>query len=204
MFSLLHGMYEELTYVRERPIALLGVENSGKSSILEWFKVFFSSSSSHQTENTRPATLDKIIPTVGLNVAKLRVANEKLLMWDLGGVVGLRPIWERYVNEAEALIWVVDSADHSKLEDSRTTLKKLIQKEHLRNSPLLVLANKQDLGEAIDPVKVSLALDLLSDAESRPQCVQPCSTQTGEGIREGVEWLMSCLKGETKHGMRIP
>lgn len=201
MFSLLHGFYEELTYIRERPVALLGVEASGKSCVLEWLKHHYSPT---RPKTLSPESLQKIIPTVGLNVAKLRVSSERLLVWDLGGAPGLRPIWTRYVDEAEAIIWVVDSADPSRLEDSRTCLKEILTRKNLQKSPLLVFANKQDLEDAVDPVKISLSLDLLSDAELRPQCVQPCSTQTGEGIQEGLQWLLSSLKGEAKHGMRIP
>lgn len=266
MFSLVHGFYEELTYVRERPIALLGVDGSGKSCILEWLKLYFASASSttiipssdtvattsvshddidttkdskdkkdvkdsnnniskkttvasSPTTNKKfkkpppsprprvvPLNLDKVIPTVGLNVAKLRVAGEKALVWDLGGVAALRSIWDPYVTEAEALIWVVDSADRSKLGDSRDTLKQLLTKSNLKHSPLLVFANKQDVDDAMDPVKISLALDLLMEAELRPQCIQPCSSKTGHGIREGLEWMMSCLQrgAEVKPGMRIP
>lgn len=270
MFSLVHGFYEELTYVRERPIALLGVDGSGKSCIQEWFKLYFASASSktiipsssapdattsvsqddieavkdskdskdakdsdnndNDTKNatmaksspttnkkykkppssprTRvvPLNLDKVIPTVGLNVAKLRVAGEKALVWDLGGLPALRSIWESYLTEAEALIWVVDSTDRSKLVDSRDTLKQLLTRSNLKHSPLLVFANKQDVDDAMDPVKISLALDLLMEAELRPQCIQPCSSKTGHGIREGLEWMMSCLQrgAEVKPGMRIP
>lgn len=205
MFSLVHGLYEELTYVRERPVALLGVESSGKSCILEWLKHIYSIGSTNDTtKSSKPTTLERQIPTVGLNVAKLRVGGEKILLWDLGGTPSLRSIWDRYVDEAEALIWVVDSGDRSKLEDSRNTLKQLLKREHLKHSPLLVFANKQDVDDAMDPVKVSLALDLLTEAELRPQCVQPCSTKTGDGIREGLEWMMSSLKGDGKRGMRIP
>lgn len=201
MFSLIHGLYEELTYVRERPVALLGVESAGKSSILEWLKHYYSPP---KPKTDRPGTLDKVIPTVGLNVAKLLVSSERLLTWDLGGTASLRPIWNRYVDEAEALVWVIDSTDSSRMEDSRTCLKELVERSNLRNSPLLVFANKQDVENAMDPVKISLALDLLADVELRPQCIQPCSAQTGEGIQEGFEWLTNCLKGEVRHGMRIP
>lgn len=222
MFSLFNGLYEELTYVRERQVLLLGVENSGKSCILEWLKQINSSSSSSQStpaasassdvhsNNTNgtttkpPPSLRRVIPTVGLNVAKLKVNGEKLLVWDLGGVKSLRSIWERYINEAEILIWVIDSSDPSKFDDSKQTLKQLLKHEHLKQMPLLVYANKQDLSNAIDPVKVSLTLDLLMEAEIRPQCIQPCSTQTGQGIQQGFEWLLSCLKGDSKPGMRIP
>lgn len=204
MFSLVNGIYEELTFIPERKVALLGVESAGKSSILEWLKVYLTKDARPNAVVPKPSSLDKMNPTVGLNVAKLRTAGEKLLVWDLGGAKALRSIWERYVEEAEAVIWVVDSADEGKLEDSRDALKELVAQEHLVHSPLLVFANKQDREDAIDPVKISLDLDLLSDAEKRPQCVQPCSAESGEGIREGIQWLMANLQGDMKLEMRIP
>ncbi|CDF40525.1 Arfrp1 [Chondrus crispus] len=204
MFSLVQGIYEELTYVNERKIALLGVESSGKSSILEWLKVYLKKNAPAEAIVEKPSSLEKMNPTVGLNVAKLHTAGEKLLVWDLGGAKALRSIWERYVEDAEVVIWVVDSADESKLEDSRDELKKLVVREHLVHSPLLIFANKQDQKDAIDPVKISLDLDLLSDAEKRPQCVQPCSAESGEGIREGIQWLMANLQGNMKLEIRIP
>lgn len=204
MFSLVQGFYEELTYLPERKVALLGVESAGKSSILEWLKVYLTKDARPNAVVPKPSSLDKMNPTVGLNVAKLRTAGEKLLVWDLGGAKALRSIWERYVEEAEAIIWVVDSADEGRLEDSRDALKKLVAREHLMHSPLLVFANKQDREDAFDPVKISLDLDLLSDAEKRPQCVQPCSADSGEGIREGIQWLMANLQGNLKLEMRIP
>lgn len=203
MFSLVQGFYEELTYVPERPVALLGVEDSGKSSILEWLKLYFPSTRKPKVE--RPSSLQKITPTVGLNVAKLRLQNERLLVWDLGGARALRPIWERYIDEAQAVIWVVDSTDNERMVESRDALKKLISsRPHLKHSPLLVFANKQDLENAMDPVKVSLALDMLSDAENRPQCVQPCSAETGDGLKDGIEWLVKSFGDDAKIEMRIP
>lgn len=201
MYSLLHGFYQELTYVPEHNLALLGVESAGKTSILEWLKHYFTS----QTPPAdRPARLDKMTPTVGLNVAKLKVAGERLLVWDLGGAKALRSIWQRYVQEAKAIIWVVDAADPSRMDDSKQTLRQLVAHPHLQHQPLLILANKQDLQHAIDPVQMTLALDLFADAESRPQCVQPCSAHTGVGIRDGVEWLMNSLQGNSKPEIRIP
>lgn len=203
MFSLVKGFYEELTYIPEHHVALLGVESSGKSSILEWLKAYYSPSGSGKIIE-RPRALEKITSTVGLNVAKIRLPNKRFLIWDLGGKRPLRPIWKRYVNEAEAVIWVFDSTNSENMKDSREALKQLLAEPHLKHSPLLVFANKQDLENAMDPVKVSLSLDLLSDAENRPQCVQPCSAETGTGIKDGMEWLCKSLHGDAKIEMRIP
>lgn len=204
MFSLFQGLYEELTHVPERRIVLLGVEFAGKSSVLEWMKLYFPVNPRAKGAVHTPATLDKIKSTVGLNVAKLATSNERLLIWDLGGARALRPIWDRYVQDAEAIIWVVDSADPERMDDSRDALKTLTERPHLKHRPLLVLANKQDNEQSMDPVKLSLALDLLCDAELRPQCVQPCSAKSGEGILEGVTWLIQSMDDDAKIEMRIP
>jgi small GTP-binding protein len=205
MFTLLNGFYEELTFVPERRVLLLGLQASGKTALLECMKVHIttkhkqvSSLSLGSEHSDKPgissSKLAALTPTVGLNVARLPTGRERLLVWDLGGAEGLRPIWARYVSEAEALVWVVDSSDPENMEESRRCLHQVLATEHLSRAPLLVYANKQDLDGAIDAVRTSLALDLLSDAELRPQCVQPSSAKTGAGVLEGLEWLVQWLR----------
>jgi ADP-ribosylation factor related protein 1 len=121
MFTLLNGFYEELTFVPERRVVLLGLQSSGKTALIECMKMhylrkpnhgLFSSVSSRAGKPGLPTgKLKALTPTVGLNVARLPTGRENVLVWDLGGAEALRPIWERYVSEAEALIWVVDSSD---------------------------------------------------------------------------------------------
>lgn len=209
MFTLLQGFYAEAMHIPERRIVLLGTGSSGKTSILHCLKQHFKShpaasssnftTSSNSTPFPPPALpaqrLKSITPTVGLNVARIPTGPETLLIWDLGGDVGLRSIWRRYVADAEALIWVVDaSGDSETTDDSRESLRGLLKEGSLAKAPLLVFAAKQDIEGAMDPVKVSLKLDLLSDAECRPQCVQPCSSKTGKGVVEGIQWLVDCLR----------
>lgn len=198
MFSLAQGFYKELTYVPERRIVMLGVDSAGKSSILEWIRLMPSTmNTTWPPSNTPPPNLEKMMPTVGLNVFNLRLRNETLLIWDLGGAKKLRPIWDPYVAQAEAVIWVVDASDATRLHESAQCLRTIMEKPHLTNSPLLVFANKQDVHGTLDAVKTSLALDLLSDAEKRAQCVQPTSAITGRGIRDGIEWIAERLRNPT-------
>lgn len=199
MFTLLQGFYQEATHVPERRVVLLGTEGAGKTAILECLKLLFPKGGVGSGPSASPALAESkltgLSSTVGLNVARLSSGQENLLVWDLGGAKALRPIWRRYVADAEALIWVVDaSAEPVVLDDSRDSLHNLLKEPSLKNSPLLVYATKQDKSNAMDPVKASLALDLLSDAELRPQCVQPCSATTGSGIRDGIEWLIDRLR----------
>lgn len=68
---------------------------------------------------TRGLDPEKIIPTVGMNILKMEALQAKLVIWDLGGQGGLRSIWDKYFDETNALIWVVDASDRVRLRDSQ-------------------------------------------------------------------------------------
>ncbi|KAF9610673.1 hypothetical protein IFM89_023929, partial [Coptis chinensis] len=57
--------------------------------------------------------------------------------------VGLRTIWEKYYDEAHAVIYVIDAACPSRFEDSKSALEKILRQQDLLGAPLLILANKQ-------------------------------------------------------------
>ena len=59
----------------------------------------------------------QVQPTVGLNIGRLDVKNCSIVIWDLGGQAGLRGIWDNYFAEAHAIIWVIDAADTSRLQE---------------------------------------------------------------------------------------
>ncbi|CBI21813.3 unnamed protein product, partial [Vitis vinifera] len=86
---------------------------------------------------------DRIIPTVGLNIDRVELSNTKLVFWDLGGQSGLHSIWEKYYEEAHAVVYVIDASCPSCFEDSKSALEKILRHEDLQGAPLLILANKQ-------------------------------------------------------------
>ena len=40
-----------------------------------------------------------------------------MIIWDLGGQTKMRKVWESYYREANAVVFVVDSADLGRLND---------------------------------------------------------------------------------------
>lgn len=136
---------------------------------------------------------DRIVPTVGLNIGRLEVLNAKLVFWDLGGQPGLRSIWEKYYEEAHAVIYVIDAACPSKFEDSKSALEKVLRHEDLQGAPLLVLANKQDLPEAVSAEELSRYLDL-KKLDERVYMFEAVSGYDGMGIKESVEWLVDIME----------
>ncbi|KAL4572795.1 hypothetical protein LXL04_019580 [Taraxacum kok-saghyz] len=77
------------------------------------------------------------------NIGRIETSNSKLVFWDLGGQSGLRSIWEKYYEEAHAVIFVVDASCPSRFEESKSALEKVLRHEDLQGAPLLILANKQ-------------------------------------------------------------
>ncbi len=65
-----------------------------------------------------------------------------------------RPDWRNYYDNTDALIWVIDSADRKRVEETLVELTNLMAEEKLAGVPLLVFANKQDLMTALAPKEV--------------------------------------------------
>ena len=82
-------------------------------------------------------------------------------MWDIGGQREIRPYWKNYYENTDGLVYVVDSADDMRLKECAEELVALLQEEDLKNVPLLVFANKQDLQFALEADTVMEHLKLM-------------------------------------------
>jgi GTPase SAR1 family protein len=96
--------------------------------------------------------LSKIRPTLGQNLAKLDLCGCKCSLFDLSGAEKMRPLWERYYRDTDAIIYVVNSADPSlsNLEQSLIEFNQMCRNEVLqwklsRGLPILIFANMLDV-----------------------------------------------------------
>ncbi len=83
-----------------------------------------------------------------------------------------RPLWRHYFQKADVLIFVVDSNDRDRIEEVKDELWRLLGEDELNEIILLVLANKQDLPNAMSTEEVTEKLDLTSIKE-RDWCKYP-------------------------------
>jgi len=119
MYHLLKGFYQYYNQPPRFPtrnILILGLDNAGKSTLLEMIKSTYSTTI-FQPENIRP--------TVGQNIGRITVGDSvrlNMAFWDLGGQESLRRIWEEYYRESDALIFVVDATDKGRIEECKDTL----------------------------------------------------------------------------------
>ncbi|KAL9237292.1 hypothetical protein vseg_011860 [Gypsophila vaccaria] len=198
MFSLMHGFWKYIFSKTEFHVLILGIDKAGKTTLLEKLKEMYL--------KLEGLPHDRIVPTVGLNIGRIEIASTKLVFWDLGGQLGLRSIWEKYYEEAHAVIYVVDANTPSRFEDSKSALEKVLRHHDLQGAPLLILANKQDLSSAESAEEVARYLDL-KKLDERAYMFQGVSAYDSRGIRESVEWLIDAMDRSKRAEMlrsRIP
>ena len=121
----------------------------------------------------------------------------KLNVWDIGGQKAIRPYWRNYFEQTDAMVYVIDSADRKRIEETGLELADLLEEDKLSGVPVIVLANKQDLVTALSPDKVADGLNLYS-IRDRPWQIQACSAKTGEGLQDGMEWLVKQVRPTKK------
>ncbi|KAF7729144.1 ADP-ribosylation factor protein 3 [Apophysomyces ossiformis] len=92
---------------------------------------------------------ERIAPTVGLNIGKVDVKSTRINFWDLGGQKDLQTLWEKYYSECHGIVFVVDSTDSERLEECKNTFETMITSDLVEGIPVLMLANKQDVPDAL-------------------------------------------------------
>ncbi|XP_011407152.1 PREDICTED: ADP-ribosylation factor-related protein 1-like [Amphimedon queenslandica] len=168
MFSLLKGLWEYFFRKDEYFVVILGLDNAGKTTFLETIKRRYIS-------NYHGMPLEKISTTVGLNVGRIDVGAQRLVLWDLGGQQDLQTLWNEYYAECHGVVYMIDSCDRHALQISAETFSK-----------------KQD---ALPLTEVESAFDTSVESIGNRDCrIQRVSALRGEGVFEGIEWLAQRVK----------
>lgn len=97
-------------------------------------------------------------------------------------------------NGSDAVIFVVDANDPSRMEEAKKELYVVMESDELRNCALLVFANKQDLPNSLSTSEVAERLGLASKFRHVPWHCQGAVAVSGQGLYEGLDWLSATLK----------
>ena len=108
----------------------------------------------------------------------------------------LNPIRPLSLAVQDAVIWIVDSADHHRVKECRDELHHLLSNDCLRGVAVLIYANKQDAPGALPTSQIADHLSLNSIGKAHDWYIQPCSAVHGDGLYEGLEWLNQTLKAK--------
>nr|XP_057915002.1 ADP-ribosylation factor-like protein 3 [Doryrhamphus excisus] len=167
---------------QEVHLLLLGLDNAGKTTLL---KQLAAEDISHVT------------PTQGFNIKSVQSSGFKLNVWDIGGQRKIRPYWKNYFENTDVLIYVIDSSDKKRFEETSMELSELLEEDELAGVPLLIFANKQDLMTAISASELAESLNLHT-VRDRMWQVQACSAITAEGVQDGMSWVCRNIKFRKK------
>ena len=69
------------------------------------------------------------MPTQGFNVKTLQNGNFKFNVWDLGGQKTIRQHWKNYFDRLDCLIFVIDSSDRMRMDETGEELQKLLEED---------------------------------------------------------------------------
>jgi ADP-ribosylation factor related protein 1 len=196
----------------EYSVLLLGLDNAGKTTLLEQIKASYTPSHPNL----------KTVPTVGQNTVTLALPPPNppiyLKLWDVGGQHSLRGLWQSYYSSCHAIVFVIDSSDvgnatlaemgeggvnadeGGRLDECRLVLESILGNEETSGVPILVLANKQDREDCVEVVRIKEGLvrrvfEGEKGGNVRDSRVLPCSALTGTGVAEAVEWLVTRMMG---------
>ena len=67
----------------------------------------------------------------------------------------------------------------------------MLAEDELKNVPVLVFANKQDIKGSLSPAEVSDKLGLAGGEKSREWSVRGSCATKGEGLEEGLDWYVT-------------
>ncbi|XP_029374341.1 ADP-ribosylation factor-like protein 13B isoform X3 [Echeneis naucrates] len=163
---------------------MVGLDNAGKTATVRGI----------QGDNP-----NDVAPTVGFSKVDLKQGKFEVTIFDLGGGKRIRGIWKNYYSESHGVVFVVDSSDVQRIQETRETMAEVLQHPRIAGKPVLVLANKQDQEGALAEADIieNLSLEKLVN-ENKCLCqIEPCSAVLGYGkkvdksIKKGLNWLLS-------------
>merc|ERR1712072_1576306 len=142
---LMSKVWERMIGKTEMRLLMVGLDAAGKTTILYKFKL---------------GEVVTTIPTIGFNVETVEYKNISFNVWDIGGQDKIRKLWRYYYQNTQGLIFVIDSNDRDHIEDAREELVQMLNEDEMKDAVLLVLANKQDLPNAMTASEVIEKLGL--------------------------------------------
>lgn len=172
----------------DKRILLFGLDAPGKTSILYKF--------------TGKTNDHAGYPTIGFNMETKKIGLTNLIIWDVGGGRLVRRLWHHYIQNADAIVFVIDSADKQRIRCLNSDcgdcvyeyMDHLMRQKEAKNIPVLIFANKQDYDSAYSAEELATILNLPELFKNHRYYIQPCCALTGNGLNEGFRWLMSVMR----------
>ncbi len=157
-------------------VLILGLEGAGKTTIFD---------------RIRSNDLNYTSPTIGFNVEQVKLDNFILNLWDFGGHEKIMCLWERYFDNVDLIILVLDSTDNENKEKVKEIFEMIRAKT--KDSYLLILANKVDLKDQSMSTDEMAKLFDIYQYDLKIVNFIPCSAVTRKGMSEMKKSIKTAL-----------
>jgi len=165
-------------------IVIVGPSKAGKSTMLRFL--------------IDKADARVMQPTYGYQLEKIHYRGIQYLIYDLGGQQAfVHSFWKKNVEAADAVIFVVDTADPESIKISKEYLMSIAS--WIKQSiPLMILGNKRDLPSSVSKEELLQQLELgeillsVSNPVSAFQLFDT-SAKHGTGVHKAFDWLAQRL-----------
>ncbi|OBA17600.1 uncharacterized protein OGAPODRAFT_86058 [Ogataea polymorpha] len=166
---------------KEVRLLLLGLDNSGKSTIVK---------------SMLGQDVKETSPTMGFDICTVSYAGFNINIWDIGGQTSLRAFWFNYFEKTDFLMWVIDSSSLHRLQENFVEFSRVLGEDRLAGCGVVIMVNKMDLftGDR-DELRTEIIRILgLERLENHAWQIIFGSAYTGENIRAGLDWIVAEYK----------
>jgi GTP-binding protein SAR1 len=174
---------------KEARIVFLGLDNAGKTTLL------------HMLRDGKFLVHE---PTRHPQFEELTIDSITFKAHDLGGHKAARRLWKQYFANVDGVVFIVDSTDQPRLQESAEELQALFEEPALAGVPFAILGNKIDQKGAVSELQLKQALNIESlctgkDSPKVTEDARPCELFMTSIIKRGgyqpaFKWLSSYLK----------
>lgn len=185
--------FDEVTKIDdsyEKRILLLGLDGAGKTSVMNQVCVIHGDKQPYKVPPQ---------PTQGFTVYRLKFGSFTYNVWEIGGAENNRKYWSTFLQDTDLLIFMVDASNTNKLSLAVSTFKQLLGDSRIDTVPILVVANKQDIPDALLPHQVKEALDVESISPHKHKVeVIGCQTRPLPDFQSEYTWYHKSVKAITE------